>query len=327
MGFYPISWCHEHEGGIQSSGNFEISCLWQPCLNNKSYGVSLNSIKLYPCPCRRRPNRLSSWRWPSCTLPLCWWCLSIATSSSRPGGRPAPHAGQHPPPPTARPPVRTPRYVAIRCTLHIANHCQVSLYLIPTNLAPATRSPPLQFTLFITEPPLFARRSSICAVHILIQTSQKLCDIRLCKDQPSLPQLSDILGVFLLPAAHTYWSWSPLAQSSPYTHSLLAQEEETIMVSTSWRSAFFSHEYHVRLILLGSLLHWKNQLPVGGVPVYSQMSRSKSQFSQLSLVLGLQENGELLPEVETTMVSSSWIRRECVYRVPSHHIIPTKLLA
>ena len=62
----------------------------------------------------------------------------------------------------------------------------------------------------------------------------------------------------------------------------------------------------MRLILLGSLLRWKNQLPVGGVPVYSQMSRSKShQFSQLGLVLGLQENCELLQEVETTMVSSS----------------------
>ena len=62
----------------------------------------------------------------------------------------------------------------------------------------------------------------------------------------------------------------------------------------------------MRLILLGSLLHWENQLPVGGVPVYSQMLRSKSQqFSQLSLVLGLQENSELLQEVETTMVSSS----------------------
>ena len=72
----------------------------------------------------------------------------------------------------------------------------------------------------------------------------------------------------------------------------------------------------MRLILLGSLLHWQDQLPVGGVPVYSQMSRSKSQqFSQLSLVLGLQENGELLQEVETIMVSSSGIRRECVYRV------------
>ena len=47
----------------------------------------------------------------------------------------------------------------------------------------------------------------------------------------------------------------------------------------------------MRLILLGSLLHWKKQLPVGGVPVYSQMSRSKSQqFSQLSIVLGLHEN-------------------------------------
>ena len=62
----------------------------------------------------------------------------------------------------------------------------------------------------------------------------------------------------------------------------------------------------MRLILLGSLLRWKKQLPVGGVPVYSQMSRSKSHhFSQLSIVLGLQENDELLQEVETTMVSSS----------------------
>ena len=66
----------------------------------------------------------------------------------------------------------------------------------------------------------------------------------------------------------------------------------------------------MRLILLGSLLHWKDQLPVGGMPVYSQMSRGKSQqFSQLTIVLGivlgLQENGEFLQEVETTMVSSS----------------------
>ena len=62
----------------------------------------------------------------------------------------------------------------------------------------------------------------------------------------------------------------------------------------------------MRLFLLGSFLHWKKQLPVGGVPVYSQMSRSKSQqFSQLSIVLGLQENCELLQEVENTMVSSS----------------------
>ena len=47
----------------------------------------------------------------------------------------------------------------------------------------------------------------------------------------------------------------------------------------------------MRLILLGYLLKWKNQLPVGGVPVYSQMSRSKSQqFHQLNIMLGLQEN-------------------------------------
>ena len=61
----------------------------------------------------------------------------------------------------------------------------------------------------------------------------------------------------------------------------------------------------MRLILLGFLLCWKNQLPVAGVPVYSQMSRSKSQqFSQLSVMLGSQQNGEVFQEVETTMVSS-----------------------
>ena len=69
----------------------------------------------------------------------------------------------------------------------------------------------------------------------------------------------------------------------------------------------------MRLILVGSLLHWKNQLPVGGMPVYSQISRSKSQqFTQLSIVLGLKENCELLQEVETNMVSSSRIRRKSV---------------
>ena len=31
----------------------------------------------------------------------------------------------------------------------------------------------------------------------------------------------------------------------------------------------------MRLILLGSLLHWKDQLPVGGVPVYSQMVKKQ----------------------------------------------------
>ena len=64
---------------------------------------------------------------------------------------------------------------------------------------------------------------------------------------------------------------------SPYTHSLLVHEEETMTVSTSSRSAFFSHEYHVRLILLGigSLLHWKDQLPVGGMPVYYQMVKKQ----------------------------------------------------
>ena len=31
----------------------------------------------------------------------------------------------------------------------------------------------------------------------------------------------------------------------------------------------------MRLILQGSLLHWKDQLPVGGVPVYSQLVKKQ----------------------------------------------------
>ena len=31
----------------------------------------------------------------------------------------------------------------------------------------------------------------------------------------------------------------------------------------------------MRLILLGFLFHWKNQLPVGGVPVYSQLVKKQ----------------------------------------------------
>ena len=31
----------------------------------------------------------------------------------------------------------------------------------------------------------------------------------------------------------------------------------------------------MRLISLGSLLHWKKQLPVGGVPVYSQVVKKQ----------------------------------------------------
>ena len=62
----------------------------------------------------------------------------------------------------------------------------------------------------------------------------------------------------------------------------------------------------MRLILLGFLLHWKDKLAVGGVQVYSQMVKKEvSAIQPLGVVLGLQENCELLQEVETTMVSSS----------------------
>ena len=62
----------------------------------------------------------------------------------------------------------------------------------------------------------------------------------------------------------------------------------------------------MRLILLGSLLHWKNQLPVGGVPVYSQMV--KKQVPAIQLIehyVGLTREWCTFQEVETTMVSSS----------------------
>ena len=36
----------------------------------------------------------------------------------------------------------------------------------------------------------------------------------------------------------------------------------------------------MRLILLGSLLHWKDQLPVGGVLVYSQLVKKQGLPSQ-----------------------------------------------
>ena len=38
----------------------------------------------------------------------------------------------------------------------------------------------------------------------------------------------------------------------------------------------------MRLILLGFLLHWKDQLPVGGVPVHSQMV--KKQVSAIQAI-------------------------------------------
>ena len=36
----------------------------------------------------------------------------------------------------------------------------------------------------------------------------------------------------------------------------------------------------MRLILLESFLHWKDELPVGGVPVYSQMVKKQASEFQ-----------------------------------------------
>ena len=54
----------------------------------------------------------------------------------------------------------------------------------------------------------------------------------------------------------------------------------------------------MRFILLGFLLHWKNQLPVGGVPVYSQMI--KKQVSAIHPIEGYVRLTR--EEVKTTMV-------------------------
>ena len=64
----------------------------------------------------------------------------------------------------------------------------------------------------------------------------------------------------------------------------------------------------MRLILLGFLLHWKKTVACrwhASIFSNGQEASLDQQFSQLSIMLGLQKNGELLQEVETTMVSSS----------------------
>ena len=60
------------------------------------------------------------------------------------------------------------------------------------------------------------------------------------------------------------------------TLSLLIHEEEITMVCGSRRGALFPVEYRVMLIWRWFLLCWKDQLPVGGVSMYSQWSRRNS---------------------------------------------------
>ena len=61
----------------------------------------------------------------------------------------------------------------------------------------------------------------------------------------------------------------------------------------------------MRRILLGFLLHWKDQLPEGGVPVYPRMVKKQvSVIQTIEHYVRLQVDGELLQEVESTMVSA-----------------------
>ena len=48
----------------------------------------------------------------------------------------------------------------------------------------------------------------------------------------------------------------------------------------------------MRLILLGSLLYWKDQLPVGGVPVYSQLVKKQG-----SPIQPIEHHGRLTREL------------------------------
>ena len=53
-----------------------------------------------------------------------------------------------------------------------------------------------------------------------------------------------------------------VAVEKPSDHTHIIHEGEIIMLST---------EHHVRLILLGFLLHWRDQLPLGGMSEYTLM--------------------------------------------------------
>ena len=56
----------------------------------------------------------------------------------------------------------------------------------------------------------------------------------------------------------------------------------------------------MRLILLGFLFHWKDQLPVCGMPVYSEMVKK-----QVSAIHPIERYVRLTREVETTIVVSA----------------------
>ena len=99
-----------------------------------------------------------------------------------------------------------------------------------------------------------------------------------------------------------------------YTHSLLIHEEDTMVVSTSWRSSQFSCKPNTRL----NWLNWWDLLLdiweyTGTPPTGNWFFQRRRDPSKMSLTWYSWEKNALLQEVETAMVSSSWTSRECVY--------------
>ena len=99
-----------------------------------------------------------------------------------------------------------------------------------------------------------------------------------------------------------------------YTHSLLIHEEDTMVVSTSWRSSPFSCKPNT---MLNWLNWWDLLLDIweytGTPPTGNWFFQRRRDPSKMSLTWYSWEKNALLQEVETVTVSSSWTSRECVY--------------
>ena len=107
-----------------------------------------------------------------------------------------------------------------------------------------------------------------------------------------------------------------------YTHSLLIQEEDNMVVSTSWRSSQFSCKPNTMINWLNC---WDLLLDIweytGTPPTGNWFFQWRRDPSKMSLTWYSWEKNALLQEVETIMVSSLWASRECVYGLWSTTLI------
>ena len=70
----------------------------------------------------------------------------------------------------------------------------------------------------------------------------------------------------------------------------------------------------MRLIFLGFLLHWKDQLPLGGDQYILKWSRSKSQqFSHLSVMLGQEHPGDFLVRLTREARVDFFKKYHCIF--------------